>query len=276
MIRMFHQPAQFAEALDLKARWGEAITPLAGGTDLLVALNRGQWQPQHILDMTRIGGNTSIKRDNGAYAIAGGATHSQLSTLPVTALAAAALSVGGPQIRNRGTIAGNLATASPAGDASTALLALDATVELAHADRGSRELPVRNFFLDYRRTALQRDELLARIRIPADWATTWHKIGKRNSVNISVVCCAIGRSPAGRYCVALGSVGPYPLRAGKTEELLNAYPLTAELIDEAAALVMTEVSPIDDHRASAAYRRAMCGTVIRRMLAETFLPARRR
>lgn len=268
---MFHQPRELREALELRAQLGGDITPLCGGTDLLVALNRGQWRPRAILDLSRVQGYNAVTRHNGHYVLAGGATYTQLAELPIPALAEASLSIGGVQIRNRGTIAGNLGTASPAGDGCVALLALDASLELTHATRGSRELPVRDFFKDYKQTALAPDELITRVRIPADCQTAWYKIGKRGSVNISLVCCAIGRSPEGRFCVAFGCVGPYPLRTPKTEQFVSAEPLTPARIEEASRLVQTEVSPIDDHRASATYRRAMCGVLVKRLLAERFM-----
>jgi CO/xanthine dehydrogenase FAD-binding subunit len=270
-LRVLHQPRDWQQALELKARFGPGIVPLAGGTDLLVALNRGQWRPERILDLKAIPDYNRIGRENGSYRLSAGATYSTISRLPVTALAQAALSIGGPQVRNRGTIGGNLATASPAGDGCVALLALDATIEIHHAARAPRLVPVRDFFLDYRRTALQPDELIAAVRIPADWTTAWYKIGKRSSVNISIVCCAIARSPLGRCYVALGCVGPYPMRALKTESLLNSAPLSPELIDDAARLVATEVSPIDDHRASGGYRRAMSSVLVKRLLTEHFV-----
>ncbi len=268
---MFYQPQHLEEALKLKAELGKDITPLSGGTDLLVALNRRQWNPQNILDMTRIAGNEEVRRENGSYVIAGGANYTQLTQLPIAALVQASLSIGGPQIRNRGTLAGNLATASPAGDGCVALLALDATIEIMHAKRGRHEISAREFFLDYRRTKLEPDELITGIRIPADWTTAWYKIGKRGSVNISLVCCAIGRSPQGRFCVTFGCVGPYPLRTPKAEKLLSENTITPSLIDEAADTVLNEVAPIDDHRGSAAYRRAMCATLLKRLLTETFM-----
>ena len=268
---MLHQPRHWQEALELKARLGGDLTALAGGTDLLVALNRGQWKPNGILDLKAIPDYDRIDRDNGTYRLSAGATYSHIGQLPVAALAQAALSIGGPQVRNRGTIGGNLGTASPAGDGCVALLALDATIEMQHATRGARSLPARDFFVDYRRTALQPDELIASVRIPADWTTAWYKIGKRSSVNISIVCCGIGRSPEGRFHVALGCVGPYPIRAARTEALLNSAPLTPESIEAAAQLVTTEVAPIDDHRASGEYRRAMCGVVLRRLLTGHFV-----
>ncbi len=271
---MLYQPQILEEALALKADLGGDVDALAGGTDLLVALNRGQWRPKNVLDLSKVVGRSEIRQDNGSYVVAHGVSYTQLTRLPVRVLAEASLSIGGPQIRNRGTLAGNLGTASPAGDGCVALLALHAEVELTRAGRGSRRLPVRDFFLDYRRTELQPEELITRVFFPADWTTAWYKIGKRGSVNISIVCAAVARSPQGKLGIAFGSVGPYPLAAPKTEALLNDTALTPELIDEAAALVQTEVSPISDHRSSAAYRRAMCGTLLRRLLTEHFLDGR--
>lgn len=272
---MLYQPRELTEALRIKADLGSAATVLAGGTDLIVLLNRGQWHPQNILDLSRVDALREIGQPDGSFRMGAGATHTEISALPVPALSQACLSIGGAQIRNRGTLAGNMATASPAGDGCVALLALDATLEISHAGRGVRQVPARKFFLDYKRTELQDDELITAISVPADWSSAWYKIGKRGSVNISVVCCAIGRAPEGRYCVAFGSVGPYPLYTPKTEKLLTDNPLTPALIEQAADLVQTEVSPIDDHRASANYRRAMCGVLLRRLLTENFLPARR-
>lgn len=268
---VYHQPLTFEEALRLKADHADHLSVLCGGTDLLVAMNRGQWNPPGILDLSRVDGNTDITREGNVYRIAGGATWTRAAQLPIAALAQAALSIGGVQIRNRGTIAGNLGTASPAGDGCVALLALDAVLEIAHADRGTRDVPIGEFFLDYRRTALAPDELIRCVRIPADWTTAWYKIGKRGSVNISLVCCAIGRAPEGQFRVAFGCVGPYPMRAKRTEELLSAGILTEETVEQACRIVLTEVRPIDDHRASAAYRRAMCAVLLRRLLMENFL-----
>lgn len=265
---MFHQPKTLDEALRIRAQHGRDVTPIAGGTDLVVAMNRGQLRPSVLLDLTHVAGFDGVRRDNGSCFLAGGATHATLERLPVRALAQAALSIGGPAIRNRGTIAGNLATASPAGDGSVALLALDARVILAHAARGTRTIPLCEFFLNYRKTALLDDELISEVVIPADWTTAWYKLGKRGSVNISVVCCAVGRSPQGRFAIAFGSVGPFPLRTPQAEGIVNRSGLTDASIAAAAAAASNEVRPIDDHRASARYRRAMCGTLLTRVLRE--------
>lgn len=266
---MFHRPTSFEEALAVKARLGAEVTPIAGGTDLLVGLNRGETLGADTLDLSTVADFGRIERQDGSLLLSAGVTWAQLARLEVECVARAARSVGGPQIRNRGTIGGNLASASPAGDASVALLALDAEVELSHAARGPRWIKLTDFFLSYRRTALADDELIARVRIPAPGAlrgSAWYKIGKRGAVNISVVCAAAGRLADGRVCLAFGSVAPVPLRAVRTEALLAGRPLTGELIERAVAEAMAEVRPIDDWRASADYRRAMCGVLTRRLL----------
>ena len=264
-------------------------------------MNHGVARPEGFLDLSRVAGRDMVERADGMYVLGGGVTFAQMAKLPVRALAEAARSVGGPQIRNVGTIAGNLGTASPAGDGSVALLALDAEVELSHVERGSRWVRLEAFFLDYKRTVLRPDELITRVRLPADFDSVWYKIGKRGAVNISIVCCAIGRSPAGEYRIALGSVGPVPMRAREAEAVLHgdsgdtahrAVPhaghprdgvgdagpgdtahravahLADEVIERAAEAAEREAAPIDDQRGSARYREAMCRVLVRRLLRE--------
>src|SRR5439155_25441155 len=138
----------------------------------------------------------------------------------IRCLAQASLSVGGPGIRELGTIAGNLATASPAGDGSTALLALDAEVELTSV-RGTRRLPLDKFFLSYRKTALAPDEMITKVFLPANYRTDWAKNGKRGAVNISIVAAAVAITPKKQVRIALATVGPMAIRDYQTEELLT-------------------------------------------------------
>lgn len=256
------------EALDWRAKHGADLTPLGGGTDIVVALNRQAAGPKHFLDLTHVQAYADIRQESGTYLAAGGATFAQLGRLPVKALAQAAMTVGGAAIRNAGTIAGNLGTASPAGDGCVALLAMDAEIELAHATRGRRIIPIGEYFTGFRRTALVADELIAAVRFPADWRTAWYKIGKRGSINISIVCCAIGMSPRGDVRIAFGCVAPTVMRAKQAEAIIAKDGLTDAAIEAAAQSAMKEVAPIDDHRSSAAYRRAMCGVLTRRLLRE--------
>lgn len=264
---MFEQPHTLDEALQLRGRLGKEATVIAGGTDVLVAMNNGTLRPRSFLDLSHVKDFNRIERGNGWVCVGAGATFAQLGKLDVVCLREAALSVGGPQIRNTATIGGNLVTASPAGDGSVALLALDAQVEVASAARGPRWLSLNDeWFLAYRRTALQDDELVARVRFRGDFDTAWYKIGKRGAVNISIVCCAIGRSPDHRCRVAFGSVAFRPVRTPGAEKLLEGQPLSDERIERAARSAAAEVAPIDDQRCGAAYRRAMCGTLTRRLL----------
>jgi xanthine dehydrogenase small subunit len=254
------------EALRTRGEMGADLVPIAGGTDIVVVLNRTTTGPKHFLDLTHVTSYADLRRDNGTWRLGGGATFSQLGRLPVRALADAAMTVGGPAIRNRATIAGNLGTASPAGDGCVALLAVDAEVELTHASRGRRVIPIEQYFTGFRQSALLSDELITAVRLPADWRTAWYKIGKRGSINISLVCCAIGVSPAGGVRIAFGCVAPTVVRAKRAEAIIEKDDWSDAAIEAAAQAAMQDVSPIDDHRASASYRRAMCGVLARRLL----------
>lgn len=263
---MFCQPHTIEEALAVRAQMGGEVTPIAGGTDIVVAMNRQANGPKHFLDLTHVEGYSDVGRDDGNWSLAGGATFTALGRTPVRALAQAAMTVGGPAIRNCGTIAGNLGTASPAGDGCVALLAMDAVVELAHAERGKRVIPIDEYFTGFRQTALVADELITRVRFSSDWRTAWYKIGKRGSINISLVCCAVGISPGGWVRISFGCVAPTVIRARAAEAIVEKDGLTDGAIEAAADSATREVSPIDDHRASAAYRRAMCGVLTKRLL----------
>lgn len=282
LFLMFYQPHSIEDALELKRQLGPDAAFLAGGTDVIVMMNHGRLVAKAYVDLTHVQGSGFGGQGSGngsSIRVSGLATFVELAKLPVRCVAEASLGVGGPQIRNRGTIAGNLATASPAGDGSTALLALDATVEM-RSTQGSRKMPLREFFLDYRKTALAPDEMITSVEFPAGWRTAWHKLGKRGAMNISMVCCAVGVSPEGKFHVAFGSVGPYPLRAGGAEEFLTTelqknkkdkgefLSIPDPVLEEAARLAALDVRPIDDFRASAEYRRAMSGVLLKKCLRE--------
>ncbi|HNO78934.1 MAG TPA: FAD binding domain-containing protein [Phycisphaerae bacterium] len=265
---MFHQPMTFEQALELRSELGADATVINGGTDVVVAMNHGAIKPTCFLDLSRIKAIRKIDRENGHLILGAGATFAQLGKLHVRALREASLSVGGPAIRNMGTIGGNIATASPAGDGCVALLALGADVQLASKDRGQRWMPLVDYFIDYRKTALADDELIQAVRIPNNPRSRWYKIGKRGAVNISLVCCAVSQNEDKKTKLAFGCVGPIPKITPKASALLNGETLSPGLIDDVANLVAQEVSPIDDQRGSAVYRRAMCSTLTRRLLTQ--------
>ncbi len=263
---MFYQPRDIDEALRIRSEQGPRTTPLGGGTDLVVALNRDGNGAQSYLDLSHVSGYSDVSCDDGMGTFGGGVTFAHLGRLGLGALSQAAVTVGGPAIRNRATIAGNLGTASPAADGCVALLATDALVELTHASRGKRRVPIADYFTGFKQTALAADELITAVAVPNGWRTAFYKIGKRSAINISVVCAAVGFSPEGGARIALGSIAPTVLRATKAEAILEQGGCEDDAIDAAAQSTMSEVSPIDDHRATAAYRRAMCGVLVRRLL----------
>lgn len=262
---MFYQPKVIKEALGLKAELKERGTFIAGGTDVVVLMNHGKAAPENFIDLTHIPELHAIHRHNGTMELAGNVTHAQAGRLPIRCLAQASLSVGGPGIRELGTLAGNLATASPAGDASTALLALDAEVELTSV-RGARRLPLDKFFLAYRKTALAPDEMITKIIVPTNYKSDWAKNGKRGAMNISVVAAAVAITPKNEVRIALASVAPVPTRCYKAEKFLTENGLNTGTIRQAAEIVRGEIKPITDHRASADYKVHLSGVMVRRLL----------
>ncbi len=253
------------------------LQPLAGGTDLYVALNFGTCPARAFLDLSRLGAWRGIKVErDGGLRIGALATFAEIrdhkgvaKALP--ALCAAAREIGGAQIQNRATIAGNLANASPAADSAPVLLAADAVVELVSVS-GVRRVPVAEFFLGYRRTALQPDELIQAVVIPTPpRAGQWYfrKVGTRAANAISkVVFCGV-RGPQPR--IALGSVGPVPLRARRAEAALAA----GEPVETAVAALQQDIAPIDDLRSTAEYRRFVAAGLLRQFWERTASPVRR-
>ena len=262
---MFYQPKDIQEALGLKAKLKERGTFIAGGTDIVVLMNAGKAAPENFVDLTHIPELRAIHRHNGTLELAGNVTHAQCGRLPIRCLAQASLSVGGPGIRELGTIAGNLATASPAGDGSVALLALDAEVELTSV-RGARRLPLEKFFVGYRKTALAPDEMITKVLIPTNYRSDWLKNGKRGAMNISVVAAAVSITPQKQVRIALASVAATPIRCRQAEKFLAQHGLNAGTVRQAAELVRGEIKPITDHRASADYKIHLAGVMVRRLL----------
>jgi len=305
MWHTYFAPSSVAEALELLERYGDRCRIIAGGTDLILELERGVRKQQIIMDVSRIAGLNRIDVP-GTSGSAGHVTQLSLGALvthnQVVAsrdavahafpLARACWLVGAPQIRNRGTVAGNLVTASPANDTITPLWAMDATVTLASRVHGERTLPFDQFFLGVRRTALQSDEMVVSIDVPAVKPTergTFLKLGLRQAQAISVVNVAaivdfglsisdfgseIGddlpiRNPQSAIRnarIALGSVAPTIVRATEAEAYLAGKELTGEVIEHAAEMAAAAARPISDIRGSADYRRDMVRVLVARAL----------
>ncbi len=283
MYTFYASPATLNEALTLKALHGPQARIMAGGTDLLLEMERGVRRAPDggelgLIDLTRVSGLAEISEEEGWIHLGSLVTHNQVvasSSIVSHAfpLARACWEVGAPQIRNRGTVAGNIITASPANDAIVPLMALDATVTVASADRGKRTLPLAQFSTGFRQVDLADDEILTRISIPKlnnSARGTFIKLGLRRAQAISLVSVAViveeGEDGLTDARISLGAVTPVIARAQKAETFLRGKQLTDEVIDEAARLAMTAAHPIDDLRASAVYRLEMVGTLTRRAL----------
>ena len=252
---------------------------LAGGTDLMVAVNRGDLPVHHVVAIGRGPELRGWRREGDHLRLGAALTYTDLLQPDLAvlqpALAQAARSVGSPQIRNTGTLGGNVATGSPAGDTIPVLAALDAVLELRSAS-GTREMRLDEFVTGVKRTALEGGELIEAIRVPVlDGPQEFCKVGTRNAMVISVVSLALVVDRSGRTVRGgLGSVAPAPLRATEAEAYIGGHldwdggrPPSAEVVDRFTELVVGATSPIDDHRGSARYRRHAVGVLAGRALA---------
>lgn len=256
-----HHPTTLDEAV---AAVASGATPLAGGTDLMVEANFGHIRPDNVVGLRRV----DELKDWIDGRIGAAVTWRRIEREGPRALAQAARTVGSPQIRNAGTIGGNLATASPAGDGHPFLAAVDASIELV-SPRGSRTIRWDEFFTGVKQTSMADDELIAAALLPDELPARheFAKVGVRNAMVISTVCAVVTRGDDGRTTVALGSVAPMPVRARQAEEMISSIAAPTESdLDEFARLVAAEVTPITDHRSTETYRRHAAGVLCRRLL----------
>lgn len=257
------RPTELQEAAETMAANPGAV-PLAGGTDLMVEVNFGMVRPDMVITLRRLKDIQDVSRRR----IGAGATFRRLESGDHNALAQLARTIGSPQIRAAGTIGGNMATASPAGDSLPFLAGLDAEIEL-HSTSGTRRVRWDDFFTGVKQTARRPDELITAALLPDDLPDRqeFAKIGQRSAMVISIVSACVFRWSDGRTRVALGSVGPTPIRARGAEEMISSErnPGPAAL-EHFARLVSEEVRPITDHRGTAEYRRHASGVLARRLL----------
>ncbi len=258
----FLQPSTWSEALAMKAAHPEAV-PIAGGTDVMVEINLDHRRPDTVMDLTRVADLAEWATEDGLVRVGAGVTYTRIidelgDRMP--GLAMASRTVGSPQIRNRGTVGGNLGTASPAGDAHPPLLASDALVELASAS-GTRRVPVREFFTGPKRNAARKDELVAAFLIePATGPQTFSKVGTRNAMVIAVCSFALALDVGRRQVrTGIGSAGPTPLQAREAEQFIEGeldWDGRRPPSDAAAArfgeMVAAAAKPIDDVRGTSA------------------------
>ena len=252
------------------------VKPVAGGTDLMVSLT-GELAPPpaSVVDLWAIEALRGIAIDGDALTLGALTTYtdvrrSALCREHVPALVEAAATIGAAQIQNRGTLGGNIANASPAGDTLPVLLAADAVIVVG-SERGERDVPAAEFWTGYRQTALAHDELIVRIRLPlaAEREMRFRKVGTRRAEAISKVVIAVAWQGDGSWRdvrVALGSVAATPVRAAATEAALEDRRPTPETADAAAETLAGELAPIDDVRSTAEYRRLVAARVLHRIV----------
>ncbi len=273
----FERPVTLSNAFERLSTPGAHA--LSGGTDLAVAIRHGKVDPSVVVDVKsipelapRIESRDDVVEIGANTVMTDLEHHDEINAL-FPGLVEAARVVGSVQIRNRATLAGNLANASPAADTPPVLLALDAKIAVDGPD-GIRLLNIDDFFLGYRRTALETGELISAIHLPKPKgraASSFLKLGVRRAMEISVVCvgAAIALDDSGVIVsagIGLGSVAPTTLRAGHAEELLLGEQPSSELFAAAGAAAGDQATPIDDLRASGEYRKAMVPVLVRRTL----------
>jgi CO/xanthine dehydrogenase FAD-binding subunit len=276
-------PASLADAFAfLAGSTVEApVTPIAGGTDIMVRITGEIGEPPgRMIDLSRLAELRGITVDGAAIVIGAATTYTEIRRSDacrehLPALVEAAATIGAAQIQNRGTLGGNIANASPAGDTLPVLLALDAVIVVG-GPRGERTIPAADFWVAYRRTALAPDELILRVRIPVAGGreARFRKIGTRRAQAISKVVLALawresGGARAATWSdvrLALGSVADRPIRASATEAVLEGAMPTPETADAAAESLAAEIHPIDDVRSTADYRRVVAARALHRMI----------
>jgi CO/xanthine dehydrogenase FAD-binding subunit len=276
----FLAPTTLADALAAKAELPDAM-PITGGTDVMVELNFDRHRPPALLDLTRVPELAEWSMDDGRVRLGAGVTYTRVieelgALLP--GLAMASRTVGSPQIRNRGTVGGNLGAASPAGDAHPPLLAAETEVELASAT-GTRRVPIDEFYTGVKKHAGRPDELITAVVItPPSGPQQFSKIGTRNAMVISVSAFGLALHPdRGEVRTGIGSAAPTPRRAVEAEQFLadalaadglweSRAVLSDSLVGEFGERVKQAADPINDVRGTAAYRLHALGVMASRTL----------
>jgi len=267
----FHRPETIDAAIAFARDHGEAARFIAGGTDLIIQINRRRLAPRHLISLAGLGLDTIAETETG-YVIGAMATHDAVVTYPgfqkqFIALTEASAVIGGRQVRNIATVGGNIVNASPAADLVPVLLALEATVEL-RGSAGVRSLPLDRFLVERGRTDRRPDEILTAVRFdkpPAASATSFLKAGRRKAMEISVICVAAHLVHNGRARIAIGAAASRTVRVPEAEALVEKQGAGA--FRAAGRIAADRTTPIDDVRSSARYRKLLVATLVERALA---------
>lgn len=270
------KPGDLSDLHHLMEEYKGRATVVAGGTNLIPEMRNGEKAPELLIDISDLAELSFIRENNGSIAIGAATTIAEMAASPVLLdnspiLASAAKQLGNPLTRNRATLGGNLANASPCADTAPPLLALDASVEILSPGGKTRQVPVSKFFHGYKFTDLVKGEILSGITFPKPNDSTkgsHTKIGLRNAASICVASIAVALDMDGKTCrkarVAAGSVAPIPMRAYRVEKLLEGKEINAALLEECMAVVKEEISPISDIRGSLEYRSYVTAMILKR------------
>jgi aerobic carbon-monoxide dehydrogenase medium subunit len=274
----FHSPDTIDGAIALARQYGDAARFIAGGTDLIIQMNRKRLSPDHLISLAGLGLDR-IAETPTDYVIGAMATHDAIVTRPafqreLIALPQAAAVVGGRQVRNMGTIGGNIVNASPAADVVPVLLVLEATVEL-EGSAGNRAMLLDRFLVERGRTERKQDEILTAVRFAkpsATSATAFLKAGRRKAMEISVICVAVHLvlDAVGEGCtkarIAIGAAASRTFRAREAEAFVEGKAASGDVFREAGRLAAERATPISDVRSSARYRKLLVATLVERAL----------
>jgi carbon-monoxide dehydrogenase medium subunit len=271
----YHAPKTLAEAVELMNTLDNA-KPVIGGTDLVPLLREAACRPSHLVDLNNVAELNYVREEDGFICIGATTTHSQVAASELMRKAPAVVDavsrIGSPQIRNRGSVAGNLCNASPAADSAPPLLVYDAEVEIVSGDE-TAIIPLPELFAGPKINSLEPNELVTEIRFPVppeSSSSSFKRMARRKAFTLSMVSAAAYVEMEGGVCtearVAFGSVAETPIRAPGVEELLAGRELDSQTISDAEEAAKQGVAPITDVRGTTEYRKAMCGVLLRRAL----------
>ncbi len=285
MVEEYHFPRTVEEALEILERYGGEARIIAGGTDLVLQLKRGEVEARVLVDITRIPQLRGIREEDGYIWIGATTTHQEVAESPLiqakaALLARACRSIGSLQIRNVGTIGGNLVNAMPAADSVIALVALDAEVEVVNKE-GARWIPVTEFHRNVGECCINPcNELVRAVRfrpLGENEGSSFQRLARRRALILPILNVGVvvgwGGDRFTKAAIAIGPVAPVPFRARKAEEFLKGSSLSLESIEEAARLAQDEAQPRSSLlRGSAEYRKDMVRVLVRRALIEASIP----
>lgn len=280
-VKYFH-PRSYGELINLLGQLPDDFQTVAGTTDFIPATRRGAPYPEALVDVSSLAEFKLINKEDNTISIGAAVTMAELVTNNTIinhspSLASAAKSLGNGQTRNRATIGGNIANASPGSDTAPVLLTLNANVHFVSKDGSTRQIPMTDFYLDYQKTARKKDEIITGFSFDIPPFGTWSrfaKLGLRDGTACSVVNMSILLQKNETECVdiavSFGAVGPIPLRSKSVETVAKGKTFNSEFLAECAKAVQQDISPISDIRGSAEYRREVAANVLVRALTDAF------